>query len=53
MRDAKLIESVKAQLGYHATFDEVAYSFVLNGLHSAVAISRIILMILGLIKVGL
>ncbi|MFI2128763.1 hypothetical protein ACH434_01785 [Lysinibacillus fusiformis] len=41
VRDAKLIESVKAQLGYHATFDEVAYSLVLNGLHSAVAISRI------------
>ncbi|WP_447402887.1 hypothetical protein ACE1MS_09685 [Lysinibacillus sp. fkY74-1] len=38
VRDAK---SVKAQLGYHASFDEVAYSLVLNGLHSAVAISRI------------
>lgn len=37
----KLIESVKAQLGYNATFDEVAYSFVLNGQHSAVAISHI------------
>lgn len=37
----KLIDSVKAQLGYNATFDEVAYSLVLNGQHSAVAISHI------------
>lgn len=35
------IESVKTQLGYSATFDEVAYSLVLNGQHSAVAISHI------------
>ncbi|MBL3729055.1 hypothetical protein JIN86_05515 [Lysinibacillus sp. HST-98] len=41
MIEDKLIESVKAQLGYNATFDEVAYSLVLNGQHSAVAISHI------------
>lgn len=41
MMENKLIESVKAQLGYNATFDEVAYSLVLNGQHSAVAISHI------------
>ncbi|MGE7987949.1 hypothetical protein [Lysinibacillus fusiformis] len=41
MRDDKLIELVKAQLGYNATFDEVAYSFVLNGQHSAMAISHV------------
>lgn len=41
MIEDKLIESVKAQLGYNAAFDEVAYLLVLNGQHSAVAISHI------------
>lgn len=38
---AKIIEAVKAQLGYGATFEDIAYSLVLNGQHSAVEISHI------------
>ncbi|WP_433594831.1 hypothetical protein [Lysinibacillus xylanilyticus] len=41
-KDAKLIDSVKAQLSYGATFNDIAYSLVLNGQNSAVAISNII-----------
>ncbi|MFG3432797.1 hypothetical protein [Lysinibacillus fusiformis] len=40
-KDAKLIDIVKAQLSYGATFNDIAYSLVLNGQHSAVAISHI------------
>jgi len=40
-KDAKLIDAVKAQLGYGATFNDIAYSLVLNGQNSAVAISKI------------
>ncbi|PJO44511.1 hypothetical protein [Lysinibacillus xylanilyticus] len=41
-KDAKLIDAVKAQLSYGATFNDIAYSLVLNGQNSAVAISNII-----------
>lgn len=40
-KDAQLVESVKAQLSYGATFDDIAYALVLNGQHSAMAISHI------------
>ncbi|MFJ7914099.1 MULTISPECIES: hypothetical protein [unclassified Lysinibacillus] len=40
-KDAKLIDTVKAQLSYGATFNDIAYSLELNGQHSAVAISHI------------
>lgn len=33
---------MKAQLGLGATFDDIAYFLVLNGQHSAVAISHIL-----------
>lgn len=41
-KDAKLIDAVKAQLSYGATFNDIAYSLVLNGQNSAVEISNII-----------
>lgn len=38
-RNAKIVEVTKAQLGFGATFKDIVYSLVLNGQHSAVAIS--------------
>lgn len=38
-KEAELVAAMKAQLSYGATFDEIAYSLVLNGQHSAMAIS--------------
>lgn len=49
-KDAKLIDAVKAQLSYGATFNDIAYSLVLNGQHSAVTISNIMAIDFGFDK---
>lgn len=41
-KDAARVKATKAQLGFGATFEDIAYSLVLNGQHSAVAISCIL-----------
>jgi len=51
-KDAKLTDAVKAQLSYGATFNDIAYSLVLNGQNSAVAISNIMANDFGFDKTG-
>ncbi|MFJ7737740.1 cell envelope integrity protein TolA [Lysinibacillus sp. NPDC097287] len=41
-KDTELVKATKAQLAYGATFEDIAYSLVLNGQHSAVAISQML-----------
>lgn len=38
-KNAAIVEMTKAQLGYNATLEDIVYALVLNGQHSAVAIS--------------
>lgn len=40
-KDAERVKETKAQLGFGATFEDIAYFLVLKGQHSAVAISHI------------
>lgn len=42
-KNAEIVEATKVQLGFGATFDDIAYSLVLNGQDSAVEISFIMI----------
>ncbi len=48
--DAASVEATKELVGYGAKFEEIAYSLVLNGVHSAVEISQIMLNNFGVDK---